>query len=135
MYSFRGSRFSLSVPANSTGSWRIMVIFERRSSKLNFEMSFPSRIIWPDQASSILSKHIMIVDFPDPVRPTTPIFYPPVKVTLRPLKTKSKLGRYLHLKSMNLICPLSGQVCPIWFPIALRYLDLILRTYLFLRYS
>jgi hypothetical protein len=51
----------------------------------------------------------MIVDLPLPVLPTTPILYPPWKVTVRPLSTKSRFYLYLTLKLINLIYPLSGQ--------------------------
>lgn len=51
----------------------------------------------------------MIVDFPLPVLPTTPILCPPWKVTVSPLMTRSKFGLYLTLKSINLIYPFYGH--------------------------
>ncbi len=37
-------------------------------------MSTPSMIIFPPEASRTLSKERIIVDFPEPVLPTTPIY-------------------------------------------------------------
>lgn len=75
----------------------MIVIFDLKSSKLILEISLPSKMICPSKASKILRRDIMIVDFPLPVRPTTPILWPPLKVTDNPLKTKSRFGLYLTL--------------------------------------
>ena len=40
----------LRFPANRHGSWRIIVILERRSSKLILEISLPSKKIYPSYA-------------------------------------------------------------------------------------
>ena len=78
------------VPAKRQGSCRMMVIFERRSSRLSCEMSRPSSMIFPSAASRMRRRHNMMVDLPEPVLPTTPILWPPVKVTLSPLSTRSR---------------------------------------------
>lgn len=109
----------------------MMVILDLKSSRLSCEMSRPSKIIFPSAASRILSRHIMMVDFPEPVLPTTPILWPPVKVTLRPLNTRSRFSLYLHLKSIKSILPLSGQVSLL---ANLLSIDLIFSSSLFLRY-
>jgi hypothetical protein len=83
----------------------MMVIFDLRSSKLSFDMSLLSMIICPLYAYRILKRAIMIVDFPLPVLPTTPILCPPWKVTVTPLKTRSRFGLYFTLKSISFIYP------------------------------
>lgn len=97
VYSSNGSRFYLRVPANRQGSCKIIVIFDLRSSKLIFAISFPSNMIWPSNDYRILRRPIITVDFPLPVLPTTPILCPPWKVTVSPLRTRSKLGLYFTL--------------------------------------
>jgi len=49
-------------------------MFERKSLRKIYLMSFPSMRIFPEEHSKIRSKQFMIVDFPAPVRPTMPIF-------------------------------------------------------------
>lgn len=75
----------------------MMLIFDLRSSKLRPAISIPSTMICPSYASKILSKDNIIVLFPLPVLPTTPILYPPWNVTVKPLNTRSRLGLYLTL--------------------------------------
>jgi hypothetical protein len=74
-----------------------MVIFDLKSSRLIFAISRPSMRIWPEYAYNILSNPIIIVDFPLPVLPTMPILYPLLNDTVKPFRTKSKLGLYLTL--------------------------------------
>lgn len=107
-----------------------------RSSKLSFAISLPSIRISPLNDSRILNKDIIIVDFPLPVLPTTPILSPAAKITFNPLRTGSRLGLYLTQKSMKLISPLSGhRLVNLLFPCFLLSALLTFRTYLFLRYS
>jgi hypothetical protein len=113
----------------------MIVIADLRSSKLSFAISFPSIIIYPLKDSKILSKDIIIVDFPLPVLPTTPIFSPAVNTTFNPLKTGSRFGLYLTQKSMKLISPLSGQTfVNLLLPSLALSALLIFKTSLFLRY-
>lgn len=120
------------VPAKRQGSCRIIVILDRRSFKLYLEISLPSKTIVPESASNILKRHNIMVDFPEPVLPTTPILCPPWKVTVSPLKTKSKFFLYLHLKSVKSILPVIGHPSFLSF---LRSRDLIFCTYLSFRYT
>uniref|UniRef100_A0A7C8ZKD3 Uncharacterized protein n=1 Tax=Opuntia streptacantha TaxID=393608 RepID=A0A7C8ZKD3_OPUST len=51
----------------------------------------------------------MRVDFPLPVRPTTPTFSPPFMLTVMPLSTRGVLGLYLTCKSLISTLPCDGQ--------------------------
>jgi hypothetical protein len=68
-------------------------------------MSTPSINILPFTASKILSKDKVIVDFPAPVLPTTPIFSLLYILTLSPTKAGANVSRYLTYKFSINICP------------------------------
>jgi len=73
-YSFKGSRTSLKVPSKRVGSYGIIVIVDLNYCKPKSAILTPSIKIPPDAASSNLKSPKKIVDFPEPVLPTIPIF-------------------------------------------------------------
>lgn len=81
------------VPVNRVGSCGITVTRDRRISRLTFDMSTPSIKIVPVSSSTSLDKVKPSVDFPAPVRPTTPTFMPGSALKVRFLITKSVFGR------------------------------------------
>lgn len=91
----------LTVPSKRTGSWGMIPKRDLRSWRPNAEMSMPSMMIFPPDGSTNRNKTWINVDFPPPVRPTTPIFSPPVMLMLIPLRTKGVSGRYLTCSSKN----------------------------------
>ena len=84
----------LTVPSKRTGSWGIIPSRDLRSWSPNVEMSIPSITIFPAEGSTSLNNTWTRVDFPLPVRPTTPIFSPPWILNVRPLRTRGVFGRY-----------------------------------------
>lgn len=64
-------------------------------------MSLPSINIFPEEHSKILSKQLMIVDLPAPVRPTMPILSPLFIFRFNPLRTNGNSALYLTLVSTN----------------------------------
>ena len=90
-----GSRLLLTVPSKRTGSWGMIPNRDLRSWSPNMQMSRPSIIILPPEGSTSLKKTWIKVDFPLPVRPTTPIFSPPWMLRVMPLITRGVFGRYL----------------------------------------
>lgn len=66
-----------------------------RSWRPSMQISIPSIIIFPPEGSTSLKNTWIRVDFPLPVRPTTPIFSPPWMLRVMPLRTRGVLGRYL----------------------------------------
>ncbi|KNC29590.1 hypothetical protein FF38_03751, partial [Lucilia cuprina] len=73
------------------------------------EISIPSITTVPLTGSNILNNAVIMVDFPAPVRPTTPTFCPPRTSKLTLLMTNGKLSAYLKLKSWKWMPPLVGQ--------------------------
>lgn len=71
------------------------VILLLNSSKFTYEISIPSISIDPSYNSRILSKVRIIVDFPAPVLPTTPIFSLGLILTLKFLRTGGRFSLYL----------------------------------------
>jgi len=71
---FKGSKLSLKLPSNKIASYNIIVIDYLNYYKLNVDISTPSIKIFPSLASNIRKRDKVIVDFPAPVLPTTPIF-------------------------------------------------------------
>ena len=63
--------------------------------RLNVDISTPSMIIRPSYASNNLSNDIVIVDFPAPVLPTTPIFSLGLISRVTSLIANGKLSLYL----------------------------------------
>lgn len=94
-----GSTLLLTVPSKRTGSWGIIPNRDRRSWSPSAQISMPSIIIFPADGSTSLNKTWINVDFPLPVRPTTPIFSPPWMLRVMPLSTKGVFGRYLTCSS------------------------------------
>ena len=94
-YSPIGSMLLLTVPSKRIGSWGMIPNRDLRSWRPIVEMSMPSMIILPPEGSTSLKKTWIRVDFPLPVRPTTPIFSPPRKLRVTPLRTRGVFGRYL----------------------------------------
>jgi len=83
------------VPSKRTGSWGIMPKRDLRSWRPSVQMSIPSMIIFPRYGSTIRNKAWINVDLPLPVLPTTPIFSPPLMLSVTPLRTKGVFSRYL----------------------------------------
>ena len=70
-----------------------------RSWSPKVQMSTPSIIIFPSEGSTILNNAWISVDFPLPVRPTTPIFSPPCMLIVMPFNTRGVLCLYLNCRS------------------------------------
>ena len=104
-----GSMLNMRVALNIDGSWGIIVIFSLKISKGTSAIFTPSINIWPENNSMILVKARAMVDCPAPVRPTIPIFSPGCAVKLMPLRTKSVVGLYLSLTSLNSTLPWLGH--------------------------
>jgi len=75
-------------------------------------MLIPSISILPEQSSTILDIERHMVDFPAPVRPTTPTLVPGSTTKLRFLSTSSVVGRYLKEALKNSIWPTDGHFLP-----------------------
>ena len=85
------------------------VIFFRSSLRFIFEISTPSISIVPDSISNILNRLKMIVDFPAPVLPTTPIFSFGLIFIFKFLRTCGSSARYLANTFLYSISPEIGQ--------------------------
>jgi len=94
-YCSRGSRFPLTVPSNKAGSCGIMLSLDLRSWRPISHMSTLSIIMHPSLGSTILKIACMRVDFPLPVRPTTPIFFLPGNVQVIFFNTDGRCSAYL----------------------------------------
>lgn len=86
-------------------SYNIIVIDSLSYFKFKFEISTPSITIEPLDASRILNKHKVTVDFPAPVLPTTPIFSYRYIITFKPLKAGDKFSLYLTTNESIRISP------------------------------
>mmetsp|Transcript_56341 Transcript_56341/g.164695 ORF Transcript_56341/g.164695 Transcript_56341/m.164695 type:complete len:219 (+) Transcript_56341:199-855(+) len=73
-----GSRFRRSSPEKRTGSCGTMVTFLRRIERPQVATSTPPSKIRPLSRPNSRNIAPMIVDFPDPVRPTMPTFSPAI---------------------------------------------------------
>lgn len=93
-YCPRGSILLLTVPWNRTGSWGMMPKRDLRSWSPNLQMSTPSIMMVPAEGSTSLKKTCIRVDFPLPVRPTMPIFSPPLILREIPFRTSGVLDLY-----------------------------------------
>ena len=69
-------RLSLSVPSNRNGVWGIIDTSERRRWSSTFEISDPSKYIFPYERGLMRNRAWRIDDFPAPVLPTRPTFEP-----------------------------------------------------------
>lgn len=85
------------------------MIYSLTSTKGSFEMSMPSISIEPDSSSTILENAMKMVDFPAPVRPTTPTFSPGAILRVKPFSTLSVFGLYLKKISLNSTSPFKGH--------------------------
>ena len=94
---FEGSTFSLKVPSINVGSCGIIVKFCLNISNPILLISMSSINIFPLSASNNLNKHRHSVDFPLPVRPTTPIFSFGFISKFKFFKTNGVFGLYLTL--------------------------------------
>jgi hypothetical protein len=92
-----GSRLSRMVPSKRAASWGIIARRRRRSSSPIVEVLSPSMIMLPLVGSIIRNKASVRLDFPAPVRPTTPIFSCGLIERLMSLSTRSSPSRYLVL--------------------------------------
>lgn len=90
-----GSILLRTVPWKRIGSWGMIPNQDLRSWRPSMQTSIPSIIIFPPEGSTSLKNTWIRVDFPLPVRPTTPIFSPPWMLRVMPLRTRGELGRYL----------------------------------------
>ncbi len=99
------SKFSLKVEFKRTGYWSITVIDFLKSFKAISVSYLPSINIYPSLIYVIYKRVFNIVDFPEPVRPTTPTFYPFSITTFRELMTFGRSGRYLTDTFLNYILP------------------------------
>ena len=106
----RGSRFDLTVPWKRVGSWGIILSLDRKSCNPISDISTPSMIIRPADGSTIRNKAWMRVDFPLPVRPTTPTFLSPGNVQLIPLRTIGMSWLYLIWRPSIWIVPYHGHL-------------------------
>ena len=93
-YSFRGSRFPLTVPSNIVGSCGMMLSLLRKSCSPILQMSTLSISIVPSLGSTILKSAWINVDFPLPVRPTIPTFFLPGIIQDTFLKTDGRCSAY-----------------------------------------
>lgn len=105
VYWLAGSRLSLNDPFIKVGSCSIIVIQDRRSFKGYYLISFWSIKILPSAASKILSKQLIRVDFPAPVRPTIPTFSPCLMLRVIPLITSGSPYLYLAQYFSNFMSP------------------------------
>lgn len=96
-----GSKLNLRVPLNKVGSWGITVIFYLKSLRFRVLISTPSISIVPFSNSMILERVSAIVDFPAPVRPHIPIFWPGSMSKVRSFNTIAVFGLYLNETSLN----------------------------------
>ena len=70
----------------------------------NLRASCPPNVYYdPYSGSQILSKDCIIDDFPAPVLPTIPTFYPFKTLKLTPLSTKGNSFLYFIWKSLKII--------------------------------
>lgn len=84
------SKFYLKVDLIKVGSWSIMVMPCLISLRGKLVMFWPSISTSPLDISVTLSRVLIIVVFPAPVRPTIPIFSPGFIVQLSSLMTLGK---------------------------------------------
>ena len=82
--------------------------------KFKREISTPSILQTPESSSRILKSVKKSVLLPAPVRPTMPIFSPPLMVTLKLRNTGFKSARYRATASSYTIPPDVGQFCSCW---------------------
>lgn len=87
-----GSMLLLTVPSKRTGSCGMIPNLDLRSCSPRVLISIPSMIIFPPDGSTSLNKTWINVDFPLPVRPTTPTFSPPLMSRVIPLSTSGVFG-------------------------------------------
>lgn len=104
-----GSMLLLTDPSKRTGSWGMIPNRDRRSCSPSMQISILSMIIFPAVGSTSLKKTWIKVDFPLPVRPTTPIFSPPLMLRVMPLSTRGVVGRYRTWRSLSSTLPWAGQ--------------------------
>ncbi|KAH3666043.1 hypothetical protein OGAPHI_004232 [Ogataea philodendri] len=103
------SRLERIVPVNNVGSWGIIDNPFLSVLRPSLEMSRPSMVMLPLSRSTNLKKLVMIVDFPAPVRPTTPTFSPELTWKETPSMTLGRSGAYLIEMFLTSISPLDGQ--------------------------
>jgi hypothetical protein len=92
--SSRGSMFVRTVPRKRVGSWGIIPNRARRSWRPMLAMSRLSMRILPPAGSTRRKSALIRVVFPLPVRPTTPILSPALKVHVMPFNTRGEVGLY-----------------------------------------
>ena len=85
--SSKASRLLRTVPEKRTGSWGMIARRERRAWRFMVEMSSPSMWILPSLASRKRKSASVRLDFPAPVRPTTPMRSLRSMLKERPFKT------------------------------------------------
>ena len=68
--------FEAIVPSKMFGFWRIRVIWSLKAFKSSFAMSLSSITILPSEGDKALHRSLMNDDFPAPVLPTIPTFWP-----------------------------------------------------------
>ena len=113
LYTLQGSKFVLIVPSKRTGSWGIIPNRFLKSWRPIVEISTLSIHIWPLAGSTSRNNARISVDFPLPVRPTTPTFSPPSMVKFTPFKTKGVVGRYRNWSKIQDKC-ISGHTTSIY---------------------
>ncbi|KAH3670506.1 hypothetical protein OGAPHI_001021 [Ogataea philodendri] len=108
-YSWNMSRFDRMVPVNSVGSCGMIARPCLRALSPIFEMSSPSMVMLPSSRSTNLKKLVIMVDFPAPVRPTTPIFSPAFTWKETSSITLGRSGAYLIEMFLTSITPSEGH--------------------------
>ena len=93
-YSFSGSRFLRTVPSNIVGSCGMMLSLDRKSWRPILQISTSSITIVPSLGSTMRKRACINVDFPLPVRPTTPTFFLPGIVQVMFFKTDGRCSAY-----------------------------------------
>mmetsp|Transcript_23427 Transcript_23427/g.65389 ORF Transcript_23427/g.65389 Transcript_23427/m.65389 type:complete len:284 (+) Transcript_23427:329-1180(+) len=104
-----GSRLDLMVPENSTGSCGMTAMLERSLARPNVLLSTPSMEIFPASNSTMRRMESINVDFPAPVRPTTPTLLFAGMFKLRPFRTSGNPGRYRSCAFSKMSSPPRGH--------------------------
>lgn len=92
----------------SSGIWGMMVIAFLKLSRLILSVATPSYTTSPSVGMSCSRANVKL-DFPEPVRPTTPIFSPDLMLNDMFCKTKGPVWEYRAERFVTLSVPEVGQ--------------------------
>mmetsp|Transcript_33416 Transcript_33416/g.80893 ORF Transcript_33416/g.80893 Transcript_33416/m.80893 type:complete len:248 (+) Transcript_33416:214-957(+) len=108
-WSSKGSKLVRTVPEYKTGSCGITAMLARSFARPTCRVSWPSISMHPSASSTIRSNPTIKVDFPAPVRPTTPTLLPAGILISSPFNTNGRPGLYRSLAPLISMAPLEGH--------------------------